>query len=153
MEKRWRPGGALHMADGEKNGSDRELLDVVAIHVLKIIEVVERTESRLERSESKVDSHIIDTRTDFARVDRRLGHIVNRVESLETYATKTDQRLEAIESHAARTDEHLQSIEAHAARSDLRLGVIETHVDRADRRLAGIEANVAHIDSTLLKLL
>ena len=138
--------GALHMADadhfkqiGENFSRVFNFLDVLAIQVADVKATGERNEGRLDRTESKLDTHVAETSSGFARVERRLGSIENRVESLETYAVRSDQRLESLETHAARSDQRLESIEAHLA--------------RADGRLEAIEMNVGHIDSTLLKLL
>ena len=108
---RWRIGrareGALHMADddhfqqiGENFRRVFNLLDVLAFQVADV-------KATGERIESKLDTHIIDTRTEFVRVgtefervgtefacvDRRLGNIENRVESLETHVAHIDSTL------------------------------------------------------------
>ena len=66
-----------------------------------------------------------ETKSGFSRVERRLGNLENRVESLKTQAARSDVRLESIDASIVRTDGRLESI----------------------------EKNVAHIDSTLLPLL
>ena len=92
---------------GENFSRVFNLLDVLALQVADV-------KATGERTESKLDTHIIDTRTEFvrvgtefARVDRRLGNIENRVESLETYATKAEQRFKSIETHIAHIDSTL----------------------------------------------
>ena len=67
------------------------------------------------------DAHVVGMSSGFARVERRLSHIENLGESLETQAACTDQRLESIGEHAARTERHRGTIETHVARADWRL--------------------------------
>ena len=78
---------------GENFSRVFNLLDALAIQVADVKATGERPEGRLDRTESKLDAHVAETSSGFARVERRLGNIENRVESFETHAARSDQHL------------------------------------------------------------
>ena len=131
----WRIGvneGARLMTSDEKIDKVIGMIDVIATEVAKNGASIEQMHGSLgqirislDETQATLGAFVVETRTGFARVERRLGNIETRVESLEE----------------------------HAVRVDSRLASLETGSTLVDTRLSSIETHVAHIDSTLLKLL
>ena len=134
------------MTSDEKIDKVIGMIDVLATEVAKNGASIEKmdgsvreTRASLDENQATLAAFVLETRTGFTRVDRRLGNIETRVEGIETHVGRIDIRLESLEAHAVRVDSRLAFLEMHAALVDTRLYSIETHV--------------AHIDSTLHRLM